>query len=371
MKQCLSRIRKPESFQEDVVEKNCNFVRWQLMINLDKYIRELLLQHDCVILPGLGGFVANYKPATFDASQNTALPPSRHILFNPHLVHNDGLLYAHVSRGTHYGYKEVQAMAEVYFKTIRYEVMKGMKFNLEDLGYLFLNKARKIEFAQETTENMLLDSYGLSYLNYKEFSRMPGREPNAYRAMDESNPLVRQRRIRKWVYAGAAACLLTAMILVPVKMGIINLSGFDLNPADSFRKEQPLGEVTSSSPDAGTGSQPAGTLSQPAGTVSDSEAVKPAAEPSKKEPEAIQPEARPVVTGTKYHVIIGSFRDLENAQHLRQKMATEGYDAEILTGENSFFRVSASHYLQKSEAVAALSGIRDREAYQSAWILTQ
>jgi cell division septation protein DedD len=340
-----------------------------MKINLDKYIRELLLQHDCVILPGLGGFIANYKPATFDASQKTALPPSRHILFNPHLVHNDGLLYAHISRETHYGYKEVQAMAEVYFKTILYEVRKGLKFNVEDLGYFFLNKARKIEFTQETTDNLLLDSYGLSYLNYQEFSSMPGRDPRAYRAMDESNPVVRQRRIRRLIYTGAAACLLTAIILVPVRMGLINLSGFDLNPADSFRKEQPVQEVTPSSPDAGAGSEPAGTVSISGGTPP--EAAQPAAEPLKEESEAVQPAVKPVVTETRYHVIVGSFRDLENAQHLRQKMAAEGYDAEILTGKNSFFRVSASHYLKKSEAVAALTGIRSREAYQSAWILTQ
>ena len=127
-----------------------------MKINLDKYIRELLLQHDCVILPGLGGFIANYKPAEFDVSQKSVLPPSRQLLFNPNLIHNDGLLYAHVSKETDYGYKEVQAMAEVYFKTIKYEVGKGLKFVFEDLGYLFLNKARKIEFAQETEETCSL-----------------------------------------------------------------------------------------------------------------------------------------------------------------------------------------------------------------------
>jgi cell division septation protein DedD len=334
-----------------------------MKINLDKYIRELLLQHDCVILPGLGGFVANYKPAEFDGSQKTALPPSRQILFNPNLVHNDGLLFAHVSKETDYGYKEVQAMAEVYFKTIKYEVGKGLKFTIEDLGYFFFNKARKIEFEQESADNLLLASYGLSYLNYKEFDRVPGRSAKNYRALDDTNPVVRQRRIRRWIYTGAAACLLASMILIPVKMGYLNLSSFDLSHVDSFRKEQAVQELLVSPPDTDT------QLAEP--------------EAGSTEPEAgsVEPEAEPAVieattaktyftSETSYHIIVGSFKGIDNARQLKQKMVDEGYEAEILTGENSFYRVSAKHYPLKKDAVTALASIRDQQAYKSAWILS-
>ncbi|MEC7128457.1 MAG: SPOR domain-containing protein, partial [Bacteroidota bacterium] len=36
------------------------------MVQLTKYIVQLLHQHDCVIIPDFGGFVAQYKPATLD-----------------------------------------------------------------------------------------------------------------------------------------------------------------------------------------------------------------------------------------------------------------------------------------------------------------
>ena len=347
-----------------------------MKINLDKYIQELLLQHDCVILPGLGGFVANYKPAEFDASQKTVLPPSRQILFNPNLVHNDGLLFAHVSKETDYGYKEVQAMAEVYFKTIKYEVGKGLKFTIEDLGYFFINKARKIEFAHESTDNLLLASYGLSYLNYKEFDRVPGRRSEIYQAVDDTNPIVRQRRIRRWIYTGAAACLLASMILVPVKMGYLNLSSFDLNPVDSFRKEQPVQKLVISP--TVTDTQLAET--EAGSTESDAISTEFEVVSVKPEAKAVEPEAEPVTIEapaktyftpeTSYHIIIGSFKDLGNAQHLQQKMVGEGYEAEIITGENSFYRVSANHYPMKKDAVAALASIRDQQVYKSAWILS-
>ncbi len=363
-----------------------------MKINLDKYIRELLLQHDCVILPGLGGFVANYKPAEFDPSQKTVLPPSRQILFNPNLVHNDGLLFAHISKETDYGYKEVQAMAEVYFKTIKYEVGKGLKFTIEELGYFFFNKARKIEFAQESTDNLLLASYGLSYLNYNVFDRSSGRSAKIYQAVDDTNPIVRQRKIRRWIYTGAAACLLASMILIPVKMGYLNLSGFDLNPVDSFRKEQPVQELVVTSPNTDT------QLTEPEIESVKLEAVSLEPEVGSAKPEAssFEPEAgssKPEAEVTKieapaagsndetpsqkfstpqtyFHIIVGSFKDLGNAQQLKQKMAGDGYEAEIITGANSFYRVSAKHYPLKADAVSALASIRNQQAYKSAWILS-
>ena len=62
------------------------------MIELAQHIEVLLLENDCVIVPGLGGFVAHYTPAMRVAEENTFLPPTRIIGFNPQLKMNDGLL---------------------------------------------------------------------------------------------------------------------------------------------------------------------------------------------------------------------------------------------------------------------------------------
>ena len=61
------------------------------MIELSQHIEVLLLENDCVIVPGLGGFVAHYTPA-IQVEENMFLPPTRTIGFNPQLKLNDGLL---------------------------------------------------------------------------------------------------------------------------------------------------------------------------------------------------------------------------------------------------------------------------------------
>lgn len=56
-------------------------------------IEILLLNHDLVMVPGLGGFLANYQQAQFDDDeQNILLPPARYIVFNKDLNSNDGLM---------------------------------------------------------------------------------------------------------------------------------------------------------------------------------------------------------------------------------------------------------------------------------------
>ena len=55
-------------------------------------ISRLLEEHDCVILPGYGGFIGNYAPARIDPVSHSFVPPSKKILFNINLKQNDGLL---------------------------------------------------------------------------------------------------------------------------------------------------------------------------------------------------------------------------------------------------------------------------------------
>ena len=62
------------------------------MIELSKHIEVLLLENDCVIVPGLGGFIAHKRQAAYSIQEGEFMPPLRTIGFNPQLIMNDGLL---------------------------------------------------------------------------------------------------------------------------------------------------------------------------------------------------------------------------------------------------------------------------------------
>ena len=62
------------------------------MISIEQLIGDLLIQHNCVIVPSFGGFVAQKISAKIDFKSGKILPPSKSLLFNRQLINNDGLL---------------------------------------------------------------------------------------------------------------------------------------------------------------------------------------------------------------------------------------------------------------------------------------
>jgi hypothetical protein len=126
------------------------------------YIGALLYQHDCVVIPGFGGFIANYTPAFIHPVQNTFTPPSRQIIFNASLLHNDGLLASHVARIEGIGFDQalIRITEEVAF--IQKEVKSGKSIVLEGLGSLRTNQEDNIIFTPRLFNNYLEDAYGLA-----------------------------------------------------------------------------------------------------------------------------------------------------------------------------------------------------------------
>ena len=64
---------------------------------IKKYISELLYDHECVIVPGLGAFITKEKPAVLDYVNHVLTPPSKEVAFNGQLVSDDGLLVGYVA----------------------------------------------------------------------------------------------------------------------------------------------------------------------------------------------------------------------------------------------------------------------------------
>ena len=50
---------------------------------LSKMVKEVVMDHDTVTLPGVGSFVAEWVPSTFADRGYTILPPYRKLYFSP------------------------------------------------------------------------------------------------------------------------------------------------------------------------------------------------------------------------------------------------------------------------------------------------
>lgn len=72
-----------------------NFVA---VIDIGQHIEYLLAHHDCVVVPGMGAFIASRTAARYDQSCFTFMPPRREVRFNAEVRHDDGLLVQSVVR---------------------------------------------------------------------------------------------------------------------------------------------------------------------------------------------------------------------------------------------------------------------------------
>lgn len=68
------------------------------MIELSKHIEYLLGKYDCVVVPGLGAFLAEYTPAGIQGASGVLFPPTRKISFNSKIRIDDDRLITGMMR---------------------------------------------------------------------------------------------------------------------------------------------------------------------------------------------------------------------------------------------------------------------------------
>ena len=117
------------------------------MLAITKHIEYLLTEHDCVLIPGLGGFVLQDRPAHFSTEENIFYPPTRSIVFNPTLTYNDGLLTASFMRAQHISYEQASQCIEQEIATLHALLQKaGNRVAFGNLGCFLLTGDNTLTF---------------------------------------------------------------------------------------------------------------------------------------------------------------------------------------------------------------------------------
>jgi nucleoid DNA-binding protein len=303
--------------------------------SVEKYIVELLEQHDCVMVPDFGGFVLNRQSARFSGQATHELrPPARTISFNVNLGLNDGLLASYISRMAGKGYSEAQDSISLSVNHWKEALHESRFLNLGGIGKMQLSEDEKILFEPAVKNNFLLSSFGLTSLqlvpidNVKPIAREISAGENAGRAA--KNP----RIVRRLVATAAAACLLMAG-------GLFGWQYYHPQP-------QPTAMQSGNTP----------TLNQETVRTLDNIISSPQQ----------QAENTVSISNSKYYIIGGSFNSKKHADTFAKELETKGYKAEILGNENGFFRVAYKNDRDSLSADQYLQQIKTQEN-QEAWLL--
>jgi hypothetical protein len=130
-------------------------------MNVFQYIGELLLVHDCVIVPGFGGFIANHISSQIHPVTNNFTPPRKEILFNPGIQHNDGLLVTYISQKESISYEQALLKLNNFLSGCFNKLNNNQSIDILNVGTITYDKYNNYKFSPYSDTSLVLSSYGL------------------------------------------------------------------------------------------------------------------------------------------------------------------------------------------------------------------
>ncbi len=337
---------------------------------LENYLSELLYEHDCVVIPKFGAFIANYQSAQIDSYFNRIFPPSKKIAFNPSLKTNDGLLGHYISKKENISFNEALDKIDHTVKIWENQLQQNKEIDLEDVGKLFINEDGKIIFKVNKKVNFLIDSFGFRSTDLQKVNRrkiilemdnyQKQRQLHSQKVFNR-NSNKKNKRILLYSVASYLPILAGIWFFFLTKEPFTEQNLSNINP---FEQKSIVAESIQVENKTIVKENEKQLLEK-----------KPIEEINKTETtESINTENQNIETQKSiaplFYIIGGSFQNKNNAQEYQAILQNKNYDSEIITSNSSYFRVSYSKFKNNFKAIQYLNNIKKVEN-TSAWILKQ
>ncbi len=299
-------------------------------MSIAKHIIELLYNHDCVIVPGLGAFLT--KAGNASHNNDVFSPPKKSITFNGMLKENDGLLAKEISTTDNISYNAA-------LKKIRKEVKSLLssldtdKVEIDNIGFFELNSDKKIQFQPNQDVNFDSNSFGL-----ESFTRA---------RRETSGPDEKIKKLSIPDYAIKYAAIIILLI------GFSSISYVSFNDYQNGQKveslanaqKQILKNVQTATFDLGEYAKINIPIKQ-----------------------SIIPTSS---TSIYYSVIAGSFRSIDNANKKLKSLIDLGYQASFTSvNPKGLHRVAYARLENRNEAVKLIAMIKKGKG-GDAWLLIE
>ena len=136
------------------------------MKNLAQHIESLIIKHECVIVPGLGGFLTYRDRAV--VRNNRLYAPTQRIRFNSLLTHHDGLLAEAYMHDRKIGYQEALETIHTDVEQIKKSLNSGNSVLFGRIGVLAMTE-NSIALVN-SNPSFLPDNMGLPTIHLKQLA---------------------------------------------------------------------------------------------------------------------------------------------------------------------------------------------------------
>lgn len=197
------------------------------MNNLFSHIEYLLLSHDCVIVPGLGAFIAIVNHASIDYGKGIIAPPSRSVMFNQAISSDDGLLANSYVRKYNLSFEEARQIIIRETNLLRTTLFSNKEVQAGNLGMLSMGEEDNLVFTPASSINEFNSSLGFETLDL--FGSRQTNHADAPKASDDNHPASTEEsvasqstyyhlRIRKTLPKVAASLLFIVAFAIAVTL---------------------------------------------------------------------------------------------------------------------------------------------------------
>ena len=148
-------------------------------MKISYHIFNLLQEHDCVIVPNFGAFVARNISAKISRDGSRIYPPNKEITFNKSLIKSDGLLINRISSNENISYDMANDKLSNWVVKSHKKISKQGYIEIKNIGSISLENEKYI-FTPSQNSIFLKSSYGLNSIDSNEIKRNTNSMSNSY-----------------------------------------------------------------------------------------------------------------------------------------------------------------------------------------------
>ncbi|MBO4945127.1 MAG: hypothetical protein J6C91_07725 [Muribaculaceae bacterium] len=140
------------------------------MIPVARHIQYLIAQHDCVIIPGWGALIAHIVPARIDARESLFTPPSRMVVFNPTVNHDDAMIASAIVRCEGCSYATARQAVGEYAGALRRQLDTEGSVTVDRVGTFRLSPEKATLFEPDSDGIANAQFFGLPMIDLQSVS---------------------------------------------------------------------------------------------------------------------------------------------------------------------------------------------------------
>lgn len=307
------------------------------MLSIIRHIEYLLQNHDYVVIPGFGAFIAHSVSASCEDSRQLK-SPARVINFNNALIHNDGLLANSIMRKNAVSYDQAINLLSSDVAALKSQLFANKEFSFGRIGNFTLSEEQQVVFSPSDSEVAHLAYYGLPSIelrpisNDADLSASPAKKSPVY-------PTVFSNMLK--VAASIAILIVLAVSLTtPISVSQTDYAG--INTIITHREKEEKQVITTPA-DIDNHNQPTPAIAS----------------------EQVGNEENVPKDGN-FHIIIASFASKRQANRFIE--LSDEQNLSVIGSPQTLYRVSLMSGDSRSELEAVIEAQNLRNRYPDIWI---